>query len=234
MSAPSEILVHRTPAYRFVRDSVNFLLRLFCGLEVHGRENLPLHGRVVLVSNHQSFLDIPIVAAAAGKRHVAFVARDSLANSKPLAWLMRQCGAVLVRRGQADRRALKDMIAHLELDDSLCVFPEGTRSVDGSIGEFRGGALIAARRAHAPVVPVAIDGAFGVWPRGRKLPRPGKIHVRFGAPLDGTTNDALDRVRSRVVELLDPDAGLDSEAGPQSLETRTDPSLLSAEAEASA
>lgn len=230
MPAAPELLVHKTPAYRFVRNAVDLCLRVLCGLEVQGREHLPLRGRVVLVANHQSFLDIPIVAAAAGRRHVAFVARDSLASFRPLAWLMRQCGAVLVRRGSADRAALKEMIAHLEHEDCLCVFPEGTRSEDGRVAAFRGGALIAARRARAPVVPVAIDGAFDVWPRGRRLPRRGKIRVRFGAPFDGTTGDALERAHAAVLAMLAdlrsaPAPGaLRADAAPVPLETRPEPS----------
>jgi len=217
MPASAPVLVDKTLTYRIVRSAVHLLLRVFFGLEVRGRGHLPQQGRIVLVVNHQSFLDIPIIAAAAARRHVSFLARDSLARWKPMAWLMRQCGAVLVRRGQADRRAVKEMIEHLEREDCLCVFPEGTRSRDGRLGEFKGGALIAARRTHAPVVPVAIEGVLDVLPRGRRLPRAARITVNIAPPLDGTTPDALERAHAEVARMLGPTAA-------PSLEARSEPS----------
>ena len=197
----SELLVHKTLAYSVTRLAVWTWLKLVHRLRVEGRENLPLEGPVVIASNHQSFLDIPIVAAST-RRHVCFVARDSLARSRPLAWLMRRCGAVLIGRGTADRRALREMGAHLAAGDCLTVFPEGTRSEDGRLGPFKGGAIASARRAGAVVVPTAIRGAIDALPRGASFPRPARITITFGVPLDPAEEGAEERLLAAVEALV--------------------------------
>src|SRR5262249_29712212 len=126
-----EILVHKTATYRTGLFVVTVYTALAHRLRVEHAHLLPREGGVVVVANHQSFLDIPIVAAAA-RRHVAFVGRDTLTRSRFLAFVMRNSGSILVRRGQADRAALRAMVTHLERGDCVCLFPEGTRSPDGS------------------------------------------------------------------------------------------------------
>jgi 1-acyl-sn-glycerol-3-phosphate acyltransferase len=168
--------------------------------EVTGREHVPKTGPCVFVANHQSFLDIPFFAAQI-PRHVCFVARGSLAESRLLAYIMNQAGCVLVKRGESDLSAVREIVAHLKGGDAVCVFPEGTRSKDGSIGEFRRGALLAARRGNAPVIPVGISGSFEAWPPGQKWPHPHRIRFAFGEPIDPRGENALEIVRERVVEL---------------------------------
>ncbi|HED65789.1 MAG TPA: 1-acyl-sn-glycerol-3-phosphate acyltransferase, partial [Planctomycetes bacterium] len=167
-----------------------------------GREHLPADGGYLLVSNHQSFLDIPIVAAALPDRHVCFVARESLARSRPLAWLMRRSGAILIRRGASDRRALSEMVEHLRAGDVVCVYPEGTRSADGTVGEFLPGALFASKRARVPIVPTAIWGAHRALPRDAVVPRPARITIRFGEPVDGGAKDAMELARESILGMI--------------------------------
>jgi 1-acyl-sn-glycerol-3-phosphate acyltransferase len=156
---------------------------------------------VLIASNHQSFLDIPLVAIAA-PRHVCFVARRSLARSGALAYVMRQCGAVLVEPGKADRTALREMVAHLEAGDCVAIFPEGTRAADGRLQAFKAGALLAARGAKVPIVPCAIRGTFHAWGKGARLPRPRRIELRFGPPVDPAAPDALERTREAIERML--------------------------------
>jgi len=195
------LIVHARPVYRLVRAFLVVYLRLWHGLRIQGREHLPREGGVLIVSNHQSFLDIPLVAVAA-PRHVAYVARSTLASSRLVTFLMRQSGSVFVRQNTADRAALEDMIGHLREGDCVAVFPEGTRTRDGSLGDFRPGAGVAARRAGAPVVPLAISGAFQALPRGRVFPRPVRLTVRFGAPIPAGTENALELARSAIGEMI--------------------------------
>jgi 1-acyl-sn-glycerol-3-phosphate acyltransferase len=201
VTAPGPVVAHKTVVYHVGLSFLRAYLALFHRLRVEGREHLPAHGRALVVANHQSFLDIPIVGAAV-RRHVAFVARDTLMRSRFLHWFMPRCGVILVRRNAADRAALREMIAHLHAGDVVAVYPEGTRSVDGSVGAFKPGALFAAREAHAPIVPCAIRGAFQAWPRGVRLPRPRTITVRFGAPIEPALEDALELARARILDLL--------------------------------
>lgn len=218
MSAPAAeqaLLTHKTLVYSATRLTMAAMLRTYNRARVSGAEHLPSEGPVVLAANHQSLLDIPLIAMAT-RRHVSFVARKTLARSAPLAFLMRQCGAVLVERGTADRRAVGEMIAHLEAGDALAVFPEGTRALDNQVGPFLAGALLAARRAGAPIVPVGIRGTFEVWPRGARLPRPRPVRIAFGPAMGPKEPGALERLRESVGELsglpLRPETALEAES----------------------
>jgi len=195
------ILTKPTLGYRSAWASTRLWYSLYFRERFEGRQHIPARGGVVVLSNHQSFLDIPLLSHAV-PRHVSFVARDSLAQFKPLAWLMRSCGAVLIKRGAPDRAALREMVAHLEQGDVLAIFPEGTRTPDGSVQEFRAGALVAARMAGVPIVPCGIRGAFEALPRQATLPRPFKIAARFGAPIDSGRADALEAARAAIVAMV--------------------------------
>jgi 1-acyl-sn-glycerol-3-phosphate acyltransferase len=175
--------------------------KLYHRLRVEGFENIPKSGGLVIASNHQSHVDI-LNYAAANRRHVAFVARDTLAKWKWLAFTMRGCGAILVQRGASDRKALRAMVKHLELGDVVIIFPEGTRTKDGSLGEFKGGALLAARMAKVPIVPAGTRGAIEAWPRSRALPLPRKIGIRFGPPIDSALPDAEQRLIASVQSMI--------------------------------
>jgi 1-acyl-sn-glycerol-3-phosphate acyltransferase len=199
--AAGELVVRARPAYTAGRTFLVGYLGLLHRFRAEGLAHLPATGGVLVVANHASYLDIPAIAVAA-KRHVAFVARSTLDRVPGLSWLMRQSGCVLVQRNSADRAALEAMIGHLEQGDCVGIFPEGTRTTDGTLGPFRAGAIVAARRAGVPVVPAAILGSFRALPRGRLLPRPARIRVRFGAPIPARDEEALARARATIARLL--------------------------------
>ena len=83
-----------------------------------------------MAANHSSHLDIPIISVIT-RRHVAFVARDTLDGARWLSFVMRECRTVLIRRGTADRRAIRAMVEHLEAGDCVAIYPEGTRRAKG-------------------------------------------------------------------------------------------------------
>lgn len=194
-------LTHVTFVYRLTRALMNAWYLPYFRRRVRGAQHLPRTGGVLIAANHQSFLDIPLIAIAA-PRHVSFVARRSLANSRGLAYVMRQCGAVLVEPGKSNRGALREIAAHLEAGDCVAIFPEGTRTPDGLLQDFKAGALIAARSAKVPIVPCAIRGTFDAWGKGRGFPRPRRIEVEFCPPLDPAAPDALERTRAVIAERL--------------------------------
>lgn len=197
------VLVRKTFVYRLCSLASRIYGTVWHRLRVEGLENLPREGGIVLACNHQSFSDIFILGGYV-PRHVAFVARDTLADWRWLAFVMRQCGAVLVKRGSSDRKALRGMVDHLEQGDSVAIFPEGTRTRDGQVGEFKGGALLAARMAKVPIVPLAISGAFEAWPRGRWIPYPTKIVLRFGPAIDSSRADAQELVVASIRSMIGP------------------------------
>lgn len=200
--AEPPLLVESTWVYHLGRFLVASYLHLFHRLRIESAASIPPAGGALIVANHQSFLDIPMVAAAT-RRHVCFVARDSLARSRFLGFVMRGSGAVLVRRGAADRAALRAMAAHLAAGDLVAVYPEGTRSSDGRLGEFRPGGLLAARLAGVPIVPAAIRGTGVALGRHARWPRLfAPVAIRFGAPIDAALPDALERARAAVAGML--------------------------------
>jgi len=168
--------------YRFLQFWAQLLFVLLFGIRVFWRDRVPRKGGVLLVANHQSFLD-PVIAAVGLPRRVSYLARSDLFHGKIFTWLISSLGALPMRRGTADTAAVKGAIRMLRAGQAVLVFPEGTRTPDGSVGTFHSGMCMMAARANVPIVPVAIDGAFETWPRGRKLFRLGCIRVAYGRPV---------------------------------------------------
>lgn len=137
---------------------------------------------VLLASNHQSFLD-PVLVGVALDRPVHYLARSSLFRPPGFGQLIRALGAHPLRRGKIDGSALRTCMQILRGGEPLLLFPEGTRSRDGSLGRMRPGAASLAARCEVPIIPVCIEGAFQAWPRTRALPRPAPVAVAYGRPL---------------------------------------------------
>jgi 1-acyl-sn-glycerol-3-phosphate acyltransferase len=168
--------------YNFCRSLARAVGNVLFDLKVYGEANVPLSGGVLLVSNHQSFVD-PIFIAAKLPRVLAFLAKSGLFDPPGFGWLIRNCNAFPVKQGKGDIGAMKKTIELLQTGHAVLVFPEGSRSDDGKLQEIAAGAALVVKRAKVPVVPLVIQGAFDVWPRHRKLPRMGRVTVRFGEPM---------------------------------------------------
>lgn len=163
--------------------SITFFL-LFFRLRVFDREKVPLRGPVLLASNHQSFFD-PVVVSLGLSRQTCIMAREGLFRIPVLNALIRSLNAFPIRRGEFDREAIRNALEVLQRGEVLLVFPEGTRTRDGSLNPAKAGIGFLARKAGAPVVPVVIHGAWRAWPAHRALFRlfvP--IRVAYGEPLD--------------------------------------------------
>ncbi len=171
------------PHYRFVQWTLPTIIRLHGGWRVTGHENVPEEGGAVIAANHLSFLDPPAVGSALRRRTYYFAAAYLFKNPV-FGFIIRKCYAFPVRRGAADRRALKHAIELLEVGELLTMFPEGTRSRTGELGEFDLGAALAASRAEVPIVPCALTGTDAVFPRHAKRLHRGRVAVSFGEPVD--------------------------------------------------
>jgi 1-acyl-sn-glycerol-3-phosphate acyltransferase len=159
------------------------LMRLLFRLEAVGRELVPPTGPVLIVSNHVSMLDPPLVGGSV-PRPVFFLAKEELFRIPLFGRLIRALNARPVRRDGSDTRALKAALALLQDGRALLVFPEGTRGVEGEAPrEGKAGVGMLAVLSGAPVVPVYVSGSGAALPRGRALPRPVKVRVTFGPPL---------------------------------------------------
>lgn len=168
--------------YAVLRLLAWLLARLLFRVEVRGAEHVPRTGPAMIVANHSSVLDPPIVGGAA-PRPLHFMAKAELFSIPLLGRLVRAVNARPVRREGADARALREALRILEGGHALLVFPEGTRGPEGALREGKAGAGMLALLSGASVVPAYIEGTGRALPRGRVLPRPVKVRVSFGAPL---------------------------------------------------
>ena len=165
---------------------------------VFGLENIPRTGGVLLASNHQSYLD-PVLVAMVLPREMHFMARRTLFRNPAFRAIIVGFNAFAIERDTADVKGVNSAIARLEAGNILLVFPEGTRTGNGSIGSMKPVGVIA-ERAAVPIVPVLIQGAYEVWPKGRGIPRLGRVSVVFGKPLK-PENTTADAIRDAVVGL---------------------------------
>ena len=185
--------------FRFARFWCWIFCNLFFRIHVYGRENVPDKGAFVLVGNHQSYLD-PIFCGIPLKRPLYFLARDSLWKNRFFGWLISSVNTIPVKQGKADLSAMRKVIGKLKEGRGVCVFPEGTRTIDGKITLFKPGFGLLCRRGEAAVVPVLIDGAFECWPRRKKIFSPGRIDVCYGKAIPAEqVKDMSDR---ELAELL--------------------------------
>lgn len=171
-----------TPIYCAARSLVRLIGTIFQNLKVYNVTNVPLSGGVLLLSNHQSFVD-PAFIASKLPRKLSFLARSGLFEPLVFGWLIRQLNAFPVKQGKGDVGAMKQSIALLQQGKALLMFPEGQRTENGKMQEIAPGAALIVKRAKVPIVPVAIEGAFAVWPKHRMTPRTGKVRINFGKPV---------------------------------------------------
>ena len=168
--------------YSFLKPIAVALMRLLFRVEGRGTEHVPAEGPVLIVANHSSVLDPPLVGGMC-PRQLTFLAKAELFRIPGFGGLIRRLGARPLRREGADPSALRTARRVLAEGKALLVFPEGTRGEEGRLREPKPGAALLAVQSGATVVPVYVSGSGRAWPRGRRLPRPAKVVVTFGAPL---------------------------------------------------
>jgi len=168
--------------YSFLRMLVQITAILVFGVRHSGQKNIPSRGGVLVVPNHQSHLDPPLVGMAC-QRHMNYLARETLFDFAPFAWLIRSINAIPIDREGFGIAGIKESLRRLKRGEMLLIFPEGTRTPDGRVKQFRPGFTSLVVRSRAAILPVAIAGAFQCWPKSRTFPRPGKIHVHYGRPI---------------------------------------------------
>jgi long-chain acyl-CoA synthetase len=193
--------------------------RVLIGLRTSGTHHLPAAGPCLVCPNHQSFLDGFLVSTALPfrtMRQVFLVGAPEYFTGRVTAWLARSVNLIPVDPDANLVRALQVGAAGLRMGKILVLFPEGERSIDGELKTFRKGGPVLASRLDVPIVPVALDGSFALWPRGAginwSLVRPfgrHRTHLRFGPPIhpgrDGVPRDEAalaDHLQAAVAALL--------------------------------
>lgn len=209
--------------YRLTRWVVRGVLKVYFRWRVLDAHRVPPEGPVILASNHQSFLDPPLVAAALDRR-VSFLARRSLFESWWLGPFFRALRVIPLDREGGTGAGLQAVLAWLEAGGAVVLFPEGTRSPDGRLQRARPGVGWVVIRSGAPVVPVRVFGAFEAWRRGQRFPKPRRLTVKYGWPLRfdawRTQASVADKAHLRDLyqqvadEIMNAIAALEPEADP--------------------
>ncbi|EGO64917.1 lysophospholipid acyltransferase family protein [Acetonema longum] len=165
--------------YNLLRFLFRTTFQIVFRWQVKGVENIPKNQGVIIAANHISLWDPPVIGCAVpGKVH--FMAKQELFKIPVFGWIISRLNAFPVKRGTADRNAIREAINRLRQGNVLGIFPEGTRSKKGTLGAGEPGVALIALKAGVPVVPTAVIGTNQVLRNGKILPR---FEVIFGKPI---------------------------------------------------
>jgi 1-acyl-sn-glycerol-3-phosphate acyltransferase len=182
-----------------------------CGVkvEVKGAENIKVDSPQVFMSNHQSYFDIFTLLAALPVSF-KFILKQELMKIPLLGWAMKGARYISIDRGDG-RKAIISMNKAAEKirnGASVLIFPEGTRSEDGVVGEFKKGGFLLAVKSGCDIVPVAISGSRDIVPKGSRKVNKGTIRFNIGKPIPVVEcskremNQLIERVRDEVVGMM--------------------------------
>tara|TARA_B100000902_G_scaffold395476_1_gene454138 strand:+ start:237 stop:914 length:678 start_codon:yes stop_codon:yes gene_type:complete len=193
---PRQSFAYACVSYLLVFPIFRFLFR---GKTI-GISNLPKTGGVVVVSNHGSHLDPPILGHALG-RPVAFMAKSELFRVPILSFIISACGAYSVKRGAGDREALRTASNRLLDGWATGVFLDGTRQANGRVNDPKPGAALLSARTGCPILPVAIVNSHRAFPKGSFLPRFVSIHLKIGELIQPPSTRKREDLKSTTKEI---------------------------------
>lgn len=205
------------PVYGFFHYLTGCCYDIFFRGEVAGLENLPREGSFLIAANHASYLDPPLIGSQV-PRQIAYFARKTLWKGGLSTWWLDTVGTIPVDRdGGQDVSAIKRVLRALKENKGLIVFPEGTRSPDGTLQAPKAGVGLICCRAQVPVVPVRIFGSFDAYGKGRGLRLGTPVTIVFGRPIPPSVYDepdagkqryqiASERIMQRIAALQPPPA----------------------------
>jgi 1-acyl-sn-glycerol-3-phosphate acyltransferase len=170
------------PVYFIGWSFYRVLFSTYFRWRVYNPEHVPKKGAVVLAANHASFLDPPLVGSAL-PRDINYLARKSLFRLPGVGWILRAVNAVPVDREGGGAAGLKAIMDRLHDGGGIILFPEGTRTSDGNLLPARSGIGLTVIKSDAPVVPVRVFGTYEAWGRHTKFPKPHRVAVKFGKPM---------------------------------------------------
>jgi len=170
-------------SYRFCRQCFRVFFTMYFRFRVHHSERVPCEGPMILAPNHVSYTD-PAFVAVAMRRLVIGLARESAFKVPVGGSLLRSWHAIPVDRDGASGKGLRTILQRLREGNAVGIFPEGTRSPDGQLQDAQPGIGLLILKSEAPVVPVHLHGAFEAWGRHLTVPRPHRVELTFGEPMD--------------------------------------------------
>ncbi|WP_240842768.1 1-acyl-sn-glycerol-3-phosphate acyltransferase [Acidaminobacter sp. JC074] len=175
-------------------------------VKVVGEENIPDEGPIVFVANHQSNFDIPIMLGYL-KRPKGFIAKKETENFPIVGGWMRFLKCIFMDRTspRAALKAIKEGINVVKEGYALVIFPEGTRSLDGKMGEFKPGSFKLATKAEARIIPVTISGSYDIMKKGSMKIKPAEVTVTVSEPVSSTQYESADSylLREEVFKIIE-------------------------------
>lgn len=196
-----ELSLGQRALYRLTWYVVQAVGRSYFRLQVVGAENVPRTGAFIVSPIHRSNLDTPVVAAIT-RRRLRYMGKESLWKSKRSGWFLSVLGGFPVKRGTADRDALRACIEVIERGEPLVMFPEGTRQFGPEVAEMFDGPAYVACRTQVPIVPVGIGGSERAMRKGSKMVHPVKMTLVVGQPIWPPPATAGGRVPRRAIREL--------------------------------
>lgn len=187
--------------YRFIRVLLVGISKSFWRLTIEGREHIPKSEPFVLAPVHRSNVDTVFVSTIT-RRRMRFMGKDSMWKIRFFGAIWTALGAFPVRRGSADREALRRCIEVIEQGEPVVIYPEGTRQTGPEVRPLFEGAAYIATRTGVPIVPVGIGGSEKAMPKGSKFLYPVKVHIVVGAPLRPEVPEEGKRASRRSVREL--------------------------------
>jgi 1-acyl-sn-glycerol-3-phosphate acyltransferase len=170
-------------SYRIGWTCFRVMYAMYFRWRVFNPERVPQTGGVILASNHASFLDPPLVGSAL-PRAINYLARESLFRFPGIGALLRSWNSVPVDRDGGGAAGLREILNRLLAGGAIILFPEGTRTKDGKLQPARSGIGLTVIKSSAPVVPVRTFGTFEAYGRNNKFPRPHRVTVKYGQPMN--------------------------------------------------
>ena len=192
--------------------SVARLVTSICfDLKVYGVHHVPKKGGVLIIGNHQSFID-PAAIGSQIPRMTHYLGKSELFSTPVKNWVNRKMGGFPVRQGEGDIGAVREAIRRLQEGNALVLFPEGARTWDGELQPIKPGVGLIIRKAGVPVMPAIIEGSHDAWARGTKFWKKHPVRLRFGEPrmmdhmkateivqaVDHIFHDLMQKVRSDI------------------------------------
>ena len=183
---------------------VSPMLHLYFRGRIYGANQVPMHGPLIVVTNHASDFDPPIVSNCVG-RPVSFMAKQELFRVPVLRQAIRLYGAYPVKRGAADRSAIRAALQQLDQGWSVGIFLQGTRTPDARIPSPKLGAALIAAQAQVPLLPVSLWGTQAILTKKRPIPRPVPVTVRIGeliSPPTSTRREELQAITQQCTNAI--------------------------------